>query len=399
MDGAATEVIDSLLPRLVIYRDSVPELREIYLYPSVERIGLRRGDMSAVQVEPGQLHVVAEQLLTSPHSARPLPHFLTGMTFAHEGYRVYNGYGGSEVAPSLDSLTTLNVNAIAIVPYTYMPAPDRVGDLPVPTGAGSENDGAVIYSIQQAHQRGLTVLLKPQIWVGGSWPGAVDFTTEAEWDRFFSTYERWITHYARMAEDQGVAALCIGTELVRATLEYPDRWREMIAKLRRVYGGQLTYAANWGQEFENITFWSDLDVIGLNSYYPLATTAKATDKDLAAGAERWMRLADSISTAAGRPLWLTEVGYRSVEGAWINPHAEAGDRLASVRDQQRSYRALLSAAQSSRRLTGMFVWKWPSYLGYTDRWDSADRGYTPGGKPAGHLLREFYLEQNTIIEE
>ena len=113
--------------------------------------------------------------------------------------------------------------------------------------------------------------MKPQIWVGGAWPGAVDFVTEAEWDHFFTTYERWITHYARMAESQHVAALCIGTELVHATLKHPDRWRELIARLRRVYTGRLTYAANWGQEFENITFWRDLDVVGLNSYYPLLT--------------------------------------------------------------------------------------------------------------------------------
>ncbi|WP_420460250.1 glycoside hydrolase family 113 [Neolewinella sp.] len=399
LDGASPDVIDSLLPRLEAYRDSVPHLREVFLYPSVERIGLRRGDMAAVQFGAGQLHLVADQLLSTTKVTNSLPSFYAGMTFAHEGYRVYNGYGGSEVAPSLDSLMTLNINAVSIVPYTYMPAADRVGTLPIPTDAGSENDGAVIYSIRQAQARDLAVLLKPQIWVGGAWPGQVDFATAAEWDHFFTTYERWITHYARMAEREGVAALCIGTELVQATLKHPDRWRELIARLRKVYSGQLTYAANWGQEFENISFWRDLDVIGLNSYYPLAGTASATDVQLTAAAARWMHLADSISTATDRPLWLTEVGYRSVAGAWINPHAEAADRPASVRDQERSYRALLTAASASSRLTGMFVWKWPSYLGYADRWDTEDRGYTPGGKPAAELLRDFYLDRTLSNRE
>ncbi len=184
MDGAAVDVIDSLLPRLVTYRDSVPHLRDVYLYPSVERIGLRRGNMAAVQFGAGEVHLVANQLLGTNKVEIQLPAFYAGMTFAHEGYRVYNGYGGSEVAPSFDSLMTLNITAVSIVPYTYMPAADRVGTLLVPTDAGSENDGAVTYSIRQAQARDLAVLLKPQIWVGGAWPGQVDFATEAEWITF-----------------------------------------------------------------------------------------------------------------------------------------------------------------------------------------------------------------------
>ena len=90
--------------------------------------------MAAVQFGVGELHLVADQLLATREPTNPLPDFYAGMTFAHEGYRVYNGYGGSEVPPSLDSLMSLNVNALAVVPYTYMPAPDRVGDLPVPYG-------------------------------------------------------------------------------------------------------------------------------------------------------------------------------------------------------------------------------------------------------------------------
>ena len=387
-----TAILDTLYAGLREDSGALRGITEVYLYGSVEQIGLRRGNMSPRQRDGKELHLALDSWhVATPRPPRPLPDFLAGMTFAHEGYRVFNGYGGRTVTPAMDSLAALHINAVAIVPYTYMPAANRVGDLPVPTDAGSENDAAVVYAIRQATQRDWAVLLKPQIWVGGAWPGDVDFTDEADWEEFFSKYRTWMLHYARMAEAEGVAALCIGTELVQATLKHPDRWRQLIVDIRKVYGGKLTYAANWGEEFEHLTFWDQLDAVGLNSYYPLAPTESVTDEKLLAGARRWMDLADSISRRVDRPLWLTEVGYRSVAGAWMNPHAAAGDRAASERDQLRCYRALTVAAAESDRLRGMFIWKWPSYLGYSDdRYSDEDRGFTPGGKPAGQLLTDFY---------
>lgn len=315
---------------------------------------------------------------------------LAGMTFAHEGYRVHNGYGGEKIVPSLDSLATLNVNAIAIVPYTFQrnpnqPAPYRIGE-----EAGQENDWAVIRSVREAQRRGWSVLLKPQIWVGGgNWPGSIDFDNEADWNAFFEHYTYWILHYALLAEREGIAALCLGTELVHTTLKHPDRWREIIRLVRQVYGGQLTYAANWGEEFEGFSFWKDLDAIGLNSYYPLSKASTPTDAELLAGAERWLAMAAAVSRRENRTLWLTEVGYRSVADTWRDPHAEPNDRPADFEAQARAFRALTTAAAATPELRGMFVWKWPSYLG-RGSYRGKKVGFTPGGKPAEEELRRFY---------
>ncbi|WP_116124487.1 glycoside hydrolase family 113 [Lewinella sp. IMCC34183] len=331
-------------------------------------------------------------------AARELPaDFLRGMTFAHEGYRGHNGYGGDLVGPSIDSLKKLNVNAIAIVPYTFMRDPHRIDSLPVPGHYGAENDSAVRFSIRQAHDRGFSIMLKPQIWIRGAWPGEVDFTTDADWDRFFDAYGAWMHHYAVMAEAEGIEALCIGTELVQTTRKHPARWRQLIAELRQVYGGRLTYAANWGEEFEGLSFWEDLDAMGLNSYYPLSTAEAPTDADLLAGARRWMQLADSISRVHERPLWLTEVGYRSVDRAWQNPHAEAADRGESLETQARCYVALSTAARESDRLQAMFVWKWPSYLGHRESRDERQTGFVPGGKPAADILTRLYAYPSTAV--
>ena len=319
-----------------------------------------------------------------------------GMTFAHEGYDGLTGYGGPSVGPSLDSLAALGVDAVAIVPYTFLRDAGVPAPLAVPERRGAETDRAVRASIDAAHARGLRVLLKPQIWVGGgAWPGEIDFDDGADWEAFLGHYRTWMLHYARLAADADVEALAVGTELSRATLEHPGFWRKLIAEVREAYGGTVTYAANWGEEFERLAFWDAVDVVGLNAYYPLSADPEATDAELLAGARAWLRTADAVAAAADKPLWLTEVGYRSARRAWLNPHAAADGRPVSEECQRRCFAALASAAAESARLTGAFVWKWPSYLGHVGgSWDGGGRdagtGFTPGGKEAGAVVARWY---------
>ncbi len=320
-----------------------------------------------------------------------------GMTFAHEGYDGVHGYGGSATEASLDSLGNLHVDALAIVPYTFMRDAGTPTPLPIPEELGGETDAAVVAAIAQTHRRGWRVLLKPQIWLRNGWPGSIDFADDdADWGAFLAHYRTWIMHYAELAAAHDVEALCIGTELTQATLRHPEFWRKLITDVRAVYPGTLTYAANWGEEFEGITFWSELDAIGLNGYYPLSPKPDPSDAELLAGARAWMRMADAVSAEAGKPLWLTEVGYRSVAQAWQNPHAAVDGRAADTLAQARCYAALLRAASESEHLRGIFIWKWPSFLGYGQgerkgRWHGdASTEFAPSAPVSADLVRRFY---------
>ena len=322
-----------------------------------------------------------------------------GITFAHEGYDGVHGYGGQATLASLDSLRTLGVDALAIVPYTFMRSPHTPAALPIPTRLGTESDSAITAAIRLTHDRGWRVLLKPQIWMHESWPGDIEFERDSDWQAFFDHYHRWMMHYARLAARERVEALCIGTELTHVTLQHPEFWRKLIKDVRQVYSGTLTYAANWGEEFENITFWSELDAVGLDAYYPLSPKPAPTDAELLAGARSWMATADHISMRVGKPLWLTEVGYRSVSASWQNPHAEPNGRAADAEAQARCFRALAAAAQQSPRLTGIFVWKWPSYLGHgtaADQLNAQDwrhatgTGFSPADTGTVHALQQLY---------
>ena len=340
----------------------------------------------------------------APHSELEVPpapaqFAWRGMTFAHEGYDGVRGYGGSATGASLDSLARLGVDAIAVVPYTGMRSASTVSALPVPERRGAETDASVVATVAQAHARGWRVLLKPQIWVRGAWPGEIDFATAAEWDGFLGHYRTWMLHYARLAAEHDVEALCIGTELTRATLEHPGFWRKLIREVRAVYPGTVTYAANWGEEFENIAFWGELDALGLNGYYPLSRKPDPTQAELDAGAREWVQMAEATSERAGKPWWLTEIGYRSVEGAWANPHAEPDGRAASAEAQARCYAALFRAAAETERLEGVFFWKWPSYLGWgqgaqvgvPEKWRTDPlKEFHPNAPVTADLVRAFY---------
>jgi hypothetical protein len=312
---------------------------------------------------------------------------LNGFTLAHQGYRVYDGYGAQLTTRSLDTMAGAGISAIAIVPYSYLPDNETPGPLTVVRSAGTENDEAVLFAHFAARQRGQFTLLKPQIWVRGSWPGEVKFNRAADWDTFFANYRHWLAHYALMAEMYNWDALCIGTELKETTLHAPAAWRSLIRMTRALYDGPLTYAANWGEECEKLTFWRDLDVVGVNCYYPLAKDSSADLTTLEAGAEQIMARLAEIHQAAGRPLWLTEIGFRSARAPWVSPHAEANGRPVDEAAQARCYEVMIRAIEARDWITGQFWWKWPSYLAHDE---DNGRGYMPYGKTAMQVLQKYW---------
>lgn len=312
---------------------------------------------------------------------------LNGFTFAHEGYRIYNGYGGELAKTSLERLKQLKINALAIVPYSYMRSAHKASAIPIVREAGAENDESVLFAHYTSKALGNYNMLKPQIWIHSSWPGAIEFKDKAAWQLFFDSYRKWIMHYALLAEMNGFDALCIGTEFKQITLQHPKYWKQLIADIRTIFHGALTYAANWGEECENITFWEDLDFIGINCYYPLSSKKDATKEELRAGMQANLAKIKGIQEKYQRPVWLTEVGFRSATHAWTAPHEEAGSREIDEEAQALCYELLLSELEQATWITGLFCWKWPSYLQHNE---SGGRGYMPLGKQTEEVFKKYF---------
>jgi hypothetical protein len=248
--------------------------------------------------------------------------WLKGFNFAHEGYRIYNGYGSNQAEQSMEKMMDIGSNSLAIVPYSYMRNDDKPTFLPIMRRAGSETDESVITTHMQAKKLNGYTILKPQIWMRGSWPGSIKMKSEKDWSQFFDYYYRWMRHYALIAEIWNMDMLCVGVEFAEATQSHPEEWRQLIKKLRGIYSGPMIYAANWGDEFEKITFWDELDYIGLNCYYPLSKKESPDREELEEGFRKTILKIEKICNTYNKPLIFTEIGFRSVEKPWIQPHEE-----------------------------------------------------------------------------
>ncbi len=314
---------------------------------------------------------------------------IRGFNYAHEGYRTYDGYLSERSDKSLARLAELGANGVAILPYALMSSPDHPLPLRPPDRVGSETDQAVIQAVWAAQGQGLTILLKPHIWLRGSWPGEIQMRSRDEWNQFFEYYERWILHYAILAEIHQVPALSVGVELSKATLGHEREWKELVSRLRGVYSGALVYAANWGEEFESLDFWDVFDYLGVDAYYPLSDDPDASDEVLRRGADAMLDRIEKVQRRFEKPVLFTEMGFASARGAWVRPWEGNRVEEPSPIDQLRSYRAVIRAMEGREWIGGVFWCEWPSDL---RRARKDRRGFMPNGKPVEALLRQWFRE-------
>ncbi len=324
-----------------------------------------------------QQHLVA---LAAQHTTKPPaprePFFHRGISFSHEVGGGW-GYGSDRAAAQLQRIQAMGADSVAIVPYAFTRAPDETTIF----FNTDESDARVIRSIRQAQQLGLRVTLKPQLW-GRGFTGHIEFRDPAPFELWFADYRRWLLHYARLAQLEGVDLLVIGTELGGLT-GHENPWRALIRDLRRIYRGPLTYAAHWDQEFESLAFWDELDYIGVNFYFPLAAPGEQPRADSPRVRELVEKLS-ALSRRYGKPVLFTEVGYPAAATGATEPWVESGAVDNDL--QRRCYEVVFEAFYAQPWLAGMYWWKWPS-----SGWGQpAGVTFVPLDKPALAVVERWY---------
>ncbi len=260
-----------------------------------------------------------------------------------------------------------------------------------------ENDLGIAKTAKLARQVGIKTLLKPQVW-GRHWSGDIEMDNDAEWRQWFDNYKRFILHYARLAEEADIEALCIGTELQGTTTRESD-WRKIIAAIRKVYKGLLVYGANWDSEIEQVRFWDALDFIGIQAYFPVAEHDNPSIPELLKGWKNHLKRIQTVHRTYGKSILFTEVGYRSESNAAIRPwHWEkpkrglktstVGFTKEGLQTQANCYEAFFQAVSRAEWLSGMYIWKWHPRSNEAVRRFQAP--FTPQGKPAEKVLRLWY---------
>jgi len=305
--------------------------------------------------------------------------------------------GVSFVSPSMSFPTEflldvqqVKANWVAVSPFAF--SSDRSSSVIFDSnyqwwGEKVEGTKTIIDYAQSAH---LKILLKPQVWMRGSWVGFYDLENEADWKEWETNYEAYILTFAKIAAEKKVEAFCIGTEYKIAAVKREPFWRDLIIKVRNIYEGELTYAANW-DHYQNIPFWDELDFIGVDAYFPLQE--KATP-DVNALLENWRPVKEALkdfSYKQQKPIVFTEYGYMSCDfTAWKNWENEANRSTVGLNLEAQSiaFNALYQTLWNEPWFGGGFIWKW--YHNYEQSGGEQNKDYTPQRKPAENVIQKWY---------
>ncbi|MDP3278545.1 MAG: hypothetical protein Q8Q09_25370 [Deltaproteobacteria bacterium] len=302
------------------------------------------------------------------------------------------GYGTAASANALDELATLGCNWVSITPFGRqwdLQHTEIHLDFEQPFAA---NRLAVLRVIEQAHQRHLRVLLVPHLWIDrpGLWRGEIDPGSESRWAEWFASYTRFVLAWAQVAQESHAEMLSIGVEMKSSSGTRVPQWIAVIEQIRRVYGGMLTYSANWDEE-SHVGFWDRLDVVGINAFYPLAEQPGAGLDVLRAGATQRANSLGQWARREQRPVMFTEFGYTArpdpAVRPWEWPDSMVGVRVDTVA-QAVAYRALLEAFVPQRWFVGGFVWRY--YANAMDASQEASHGFSPRLREGEDVLRSIY---------
>ncbi|MEM6793036.1 MAG: ankyrin repeat domain-containing protein [Acidobacteriota bacterium] len=152
--------------------------------------------------------------------------------------------------------------------------------------------------------------------------GAGDFVSLDDFLIQRNAAERvWARAYTFDGHEEPIAAINARRRLL------DRKWRQLIDRVRAVYSGRLTLAANF-DNYHEVSFWDALDFIGINAYFKLRQSLETpvTEEGLAAGWRGIFRDIDAFRDRHGleQRVIFTELGYTRWRGVTVAPWSSKG---------------------------------------------------------------------------
>jgi hypothetical protein len=317
----------------------------------------------------------------------------------------WNGNSGTNWSNAIDALYNAGFREVSISP---------VRRFDNNTGAVISNFGypsltAVDAGVLRAKQLGMRVTLNPFVELsnlpgGQSWrayfaplPGS----TVA--NAFWPAYESYMDEVATIAQNRGVDAMNLGTEMkgldsffnisdfdpaTPGAQSSPTQtqlnqqiayWDTVIDSVASIYSGPLGYAANWDnfnstRVTNNIWSHPEINYIGIDSYFrfenspyliptsqsdPVQTYPNESFIQLVAN--EWNERLDvqimPFASGLGKPVVFTEQGYQHHNGTSRNPQNEGGS--VDTAEQIMAFEGMLRALDGRQaNVQAMHIWQW-----------------------------------------
>ena len=279
-------------------------------------------------------------------------HFIKGMTVSCQtwGYE----WATPEMRETMIELKNLGANSISIHPYARIYEDGHI------RFRKNRQPSHITTPIEWGKELKIQLMIKPHLAYWGTkfqWRGDINFEYKQEWHNFFRDYTEWIVTLATIAENSGAQIFCIGTELMNS-IKYEKEWRQIISRIREVYKGKLTYAANW-DIYNQVSVWDDLDYIGIQAYFPLVDQELPSGEQIIQGWDRVYQEIIPFANTLNKQIIFTEIGYTvSVKAAWEPWTSDHSDKVRGEYLQMLCLRIALDKAKEHNQMAGLFLWKW-----------------------------------------
>ena len=310
----------------------------------------------------------------------------------HRGMSVFGWQ--EDNTEGIEALVKANVEWVAVVPFIWQEN-EKSSEVASKRDDGifTRRDSLFIKTINNLHDKGIYVHLKPHLWLGEGWRANLNYKSTTEWDTWFATYCSRMLHYAKLAQLTKAELFCVGTELKTSIKAQPKAWAALIKEIRKVYSGKLTYAANWHDEYEYITFWNQLDYIGIQAYFPLTKNENPDLESIKQGWQPHLKTLANLSEKEDRPILFTEVGYKSEAGATIRPWEwdESFDILYKKKSDQTqllAFEALFQELWNQPWFAGVYIWEWNTRSKASNA--ATDLNFSPRFKPAENIIAKWF---------
>lgn len=289
-------------------------------------------------------------------------------------------------------VAALNANYATVMPFGFVRNLDNpeISFNGRSQWLGERRAGTKQYALALREQN-LKIMIKPQIWISrGEYTGFLNMPTEADWLKFEESYTKFILEYASLAQEIEVELFCIGTELENFVKMRPEYWMRLIKKVKSIYKGKLTYAANW-DEFKRTPFWDALDYIGIDAYFPVSDEQTPTVEVCMEGWKIHKPVIKEFALKHKKPILFTEYGYRSVDYSGKEPwKSDRSMTQVNMDAQVNTSKALYETFWKEDWFAGGFIWKW--FHNYPNSGGENNSQFTPQNKPVEAVIKKYYTQ-------
>lgn len=304
--------------------------------------------------------------------------YIKGMTFGAFAGR--GCFEQKEAYQSLDILTErTGADFIMLVPNGLQETPQSE-TIDYRTQA-TMSDEELTRMVDYIHEKGLRAALKPTAnCKNGTWRAHISFfdvdvPCEPKWGNWFSSYTDFQCYYAELAQKTGCDMFLAGCEMVMSERREAE-WRKLIADIRTVYTGPVSYNTDKYQE-DRVTWWDCVDVISSSGYYPMNDWNGQLDR------------IEKVVQKFKKPFFFAEAGCMSTTGSSQVPNDWRVRGTLNLKEQAKWYEKMFETAGKRDFVQGFCLWDWGWKL-HSLQEALKDGGYHIYGKPAEAVVREFY---------